>query len=67
MAYTTEEIKEQISLVNALKKAVIQSISTGGVIEFRQGPVWLRKASVKELTQARDKELNTLYRMESIA
>ena len=66
MAYTPEEINEQKALVIALKKAVTQSISTGGVIEFRQGSVWLRKASVKELRQARDEETNLLYRMESV-
>ena len=66
MAYTLEEIQEQKDLITALKNAVTQSISTGGVMEFRQGSVWLRKASIKELKEARDEEINKLYRMESV-
>lgn len=67
MSYTSSEIQEQQDLVTALKTAYTQSVSTGGVIEFRQGSVWLRKASLAEAKAVLNEEQNTLFRMKSVS
>ena len=65
MAATAEEILEKKEELSALKTAYNQSLSTGGVIEFRQGTTYLTKATTAELKKMKDATANELYRMEN--
>ena len=67
MSYTTAEITEKEDEVTALKAAYTQSLSTGGVIEFRQGNTHFEKASTKELKVLKNEAENELYIMKQSA
>lgn len=64
MVYTDAEILEKKTELTAITAAYNQSLSTGGVKEFRQSSTHFLKATTTELKELKDACSNELFRME---
>ena len=66
---TTEETKDDIAQIKleiaAYNTAILESIPTGSVTEFRQGTTHIVKASTKELRSVKNSLKNDLHVLES--
>ena len=65
MAFTKQDIDDKKLELEAVTSAWMESLSTGGVTDFKQGTTEFTKASTAELKKIKDALSNELYRMES--
>lgn len=63
MAYTSVEIATKQTELDAITAAYNQSITTGGVEEFKQGSTYFKKATTLQLKKLKDQTTNELDRM----
>lgn len=61
---TLTEIQDKKDEIEALKKAYLESIASGGVIRFEQGSTRVEKASTQMLKRMKEEAENQLTIME---
>ena len=61
---TLTEIQDKKAEIEALKKAYLESIASGGVIRFEQGSTRVEKASTQVLKRMKEEAENQLAIME---
>jgi hypothetical protein len=61
---TLTEIQDKKAEIEALKKAYLESIASGGVIRFEQGSTRVEKASTQMLKRMKEEAENQLVIME---
>jgi hypothetical protein len=61
---TLTEIQDKKDEIEALKKAYLESIASGGVIRFEQGSTRVEKASTQMLKRMKEEAENQLVIME---
>lgn len=61
---TLTEIQDKKDEIEALKKAYLESIASGGVIRFEQGSTRVEKASTQMLKRMKEEAENQLAIME---
>ena len=61
---TLTEIQDKKAEIEALKKAYLESIASGGVIRFEQGSTRVEKASTQVLKRMKEEAENQLVIME---